>query len=456
MSGLQRFSAWALVFAGFSLGASGAASAQDLRTQPISFGSLVSIGIPAGWMRSQERAVLPALLLKFAPNANSRNGIFVHDAGLPLGPASAKAIQEVYGANANIAAPVALTPEQIAGLSPELGNVGDNQYSNKTKPPSNDAPLFQVSSAQAVPVNGKMFVKLEGNFIDLATGQPRVFFIGLFSPSDIGDRRMISIYAQSQDANEFAMLREVFEAATKSIVWNKAPPLAGGQPLSGGGRAPESGALIGGRGAREGGALIGGDRSSLPPQFRGEAGAPSAMVPLTTSVVAEVQERLYNLNYDPGPINGQLTAQTRTALAALQRRYALAPSGQIDESVLKVLRERKAPSQWGALAFDARGTYSAIWRANTRRQAEEAVSGECRKRARGACKLATAADAQCIAYARAGGRSGRRRNFGSFTVVRDDVNSARGAAIEYCQRESPFPDSCEVRLTLCADGSHVP
>lgn len=222
-----RNALWGLVLALAPLLAADDCLAQGVRTQDISFGSLASIGVPASWVRSQERAVLPESLLKFAPSANSRDGLFVHDAGLSMG-ASAKTIQDVFGAN--IGSPVALTPEQIEDLSIDLGNVGDNQYSNRLKWPDPGAPLFQISTAQAVPVKGKVAVVLDGNFLDPASGKPRLSFVGLFTPSDIGGRRMLSMYTQSADPGEFVMLRNVFDRAVESIAWRGAPRPQAAQP----------------------------------------------------------------------------------------------------------------------------------------------------------------------------------------------------------------------------------
>jgi hypothetical protein len=201
------------------------------------------------------------------------------------------------------------------------------------------------------------------------------------------------------------------------------------------------------------GPLIGGSPGSLAPEFRNP---PSSVAPVahTTSQVAEVQERLFNLNYNPGPINGRMDQATIAAITRFQQHFSLPQTGQIDEGFLRTLRDVRIPTEWAALAFHARGAYSAVWLRPSRRQAEQEAMAECRRRARGECKLATAAGAQCIGLANAGGRSRRRRSFGAFSWLAVNLNEARGQVIEYCQRESPYPDSCEVRTAICADGSH--
>jgi hypothetical protein len=200
-------------------------------------------------------------------------------------------------------------------------------------------------------------------------------------------------------------------------------------------------------------AIIGGSPNSLPPELRPNAPNTVTPVALTTGVVAEVQERLYNLNYNPGPINGRLEQATSTAITVFQRNHSLPQTGQIDEGFLTALRDAKIPTDWAALAFHARGAYSAVWQRPSRRQAENEAMTECQRRAHGKCTLATAAGAQCIGLANAGGRSRRNRSFQAYSFLAADLYNARGSVIDFCRRESPFPDTCEVRTAICADGS---
>lgn len=183
------------------------------------------------------------------------------------------------------------------------------------------------------------------------------------------------------------------------------------------------------------GSLIGGSPGSLAPEFRN---APGSVTPVahTTSVVAEVQERLFNLNYNPGPINGRMDQATIGAITRFQQNFSLPQTGQIDEGFLKTLRDVKIPSEWAALAFHARGAYSAVWLRPSRRLAEQEALSECQRRARGDCKVSTASGSQCIGLAGAGGRSRRQRNFGGFAYIAANLNDARGQVIEFCQRES--------------------
>jgi peptidoglycan hydrolase-like protein with peptidoglycan-binding domain len=55
------------------------------------------------------------------------------------------------------------------------------------------------------------------------------------------------------------------------------------------------------------------------------------------STVAAVQRELAREGYDPGPIDGVLGGQTRSAIAAFQNDNGLAATGRIDTALLDQL-----------------------------------------------------------------------------------------------------------------------
>ena len=56
------------------------------------------------------------------------------------------------------------------------------------------------------------------------------------------------------------------------------------------------------------------------------------------STVKDVQARLNDLGYDPGPADGQMGPQTRAAIRAYQRDEGLTADGQITASLVKRIR----------------------------------------------------------------------------------------------------------------------
>ena len=56
-----------------------------------------------------------------------------------------------------------------------------------------------------------------------------------------------------------------------------------------------------------------------------------------TDFVLRVQMALYLRNYNPGPIDGVLGPQTRSALEAFQRNSGLSVTGRMDTATLDAL-----------------------------------------------------------------------------------------------------------------------
>lgn len=197
--------------------------------------------------------------------------------------------------------------------------------------------------------------------------------------------------------------------------------------------------------------LIGDNPNSLAPQFRPKTSEPAE---ISTGVIADVQERLYQNNYNPGPIDGQMGESTVAAITQFQRNHSMPATGEIDSRFLQELHKTHPPHEWGALAFHGNGAYSAVWLRPSRRQAEQEAMSGCKKRARTNCSLATAAGTQCIALANSQGGSRRRKKYQAYSYLARNLIDARGGAIEFCRSKSPYPDTCEVRAAFCADGSH--
>lgn len=304
--------------------------------------------------------------------------------------------------------------------------------------------------------------------LDSVPAQPQPLTLAQSTPDPAAARQELELWSRVRDSNNPAEI-ESFLAAfpngrlapiarerLKALQQKPQEAPRAGPPGRGGPRVDfNPSAVVPGPppNSPSAGPLIGGSPESLAPDFRN---TPSSVTPVahTTSMVAEVQERLFNLNYNPGPINGRMDQATIAAITRFQQNFSLAQTGQIDDGFLKTLRDVKIPSEWAALAFHARGAYSAVWLRPSRRQAEQEALSECQRRARAKCTLAAAAGTQCIGLANAGGRTRRNQRFQAYSFLASDLTTARGSVIDFCRRESPFPDTCEVRTAICADGSH--
>jgi peptidoglycan hydrolase-like protein with peptidoglycan-binding domain len=190
---------------------------------------------------------------------------------------------------------------------------------------------------------------------------------------------------------------------------------------------------------------------SLRPQMPSAPGKALA----EAAVIREVQERLYNLNYDIGVLNGHLTEETRNAIREWQKDVQHEPTGELSEEELDQLRHAKLPTAWGALAYAARGASAVVWSRPSRQEAVSAALADCHARAgRDNCKVVTAAATGCGALGFYVGTVRRTTFWGAYAIVRPTLGQAMDLALSECRELAKTPEACGIRLTFCADGSH--
>ena len=78
------------------------------------------------------------------------------------------------------------------------------------------------------------------------------------------------------------------------------------------------------------------------------------------ALVIEAQDRLYELNYNPGLADGTVSRMTEQAIREFEERLGLAASGKLTQGLLRHLRSAGGLKPWGAIVFS-----------------EEPRSGEC-------------------------------------------------------------------------------
>jgi peptidoglycan hydrolase-like protein with peptidoglycan-binding domain len=171
--------------------------------------------------------------------------------------------------------------------------------------------------------------------------------------------------------------------------------------------------------------------------------------------VREVQERLYNLNYEISVLNGQVTDETRKAIRDWQNNTKRPVTGDLTHDELASLRGARVPTTWGALAYAARGASAVVWNRPSRQEAVSAAMSDCRAKGGGNnCKVLTAAENGCGALGFYTGRVRGTTHWGAYAIVRPTLAQATDQALSECRRQAKQPEACGVRLTFCADGSH--
>ncbi len=171
-------------------------------------------------------------------------------------------------------------------------------------------------------------------------------------------------------------------------------------------------------------------------------------------VVREIQDRLYNLNYEVGARNGRVTQQTRDAIRKWQENLKYPTTGDMTEAQLARLRLAQPPTVWGALAYFAKGASSTVWNRPSREAAENEALAACRKSAGGTCSVVTVARNICGALGFYNAVVSGKQHWGAYASVRPTLGQATDAALSECRRQAKQPNACGVRTTVCADGSH--
>jgi peptidoglycan hydrolase-like protein with peptidoglycan-binding domain len=180
----------------------------------------------------------------------------------------------------------------------------------------------------------------------------------------------------------------------------------------------------------------------------------NASVLTDAAVIREVQEKLYQLNYEIASRNGRMAEDTRRAIRSWQTNVNRPVTGDIDAAQLALLRSARIPATWGAMAYAARGASGVVWSRSSRDQAEREAIAECGKRGGGTCKVVTAAGTGCGALGFYTGQVGTAQHYGAYASVRPTLGQATDNALSECRRQAKKPEACGVRMTFCADGSH--
>jgi peptidoglycan hydrolase-like protein with peptidoglycan-binding domain len=176
---------------------------------------------------------------------------------------------------------------------------------------------------------------------------------------------------------------------------------------------------------------------------------------IEAGVVREVQEKLYNLNYDISVLNGELTEETRSAIRDWQKVAKHEPTGELSEDELTELRGARIPTTWGALAYAARGASAVVWNRPSRQEAASAALTDCHSNAgRDTCKVVTAVESTCAALGFYTGSARRTTYWGAYPAVRPTLGQAMDQALTWCRQHAKRPEACGIRLAFCADGSH--
>jgi hypothetical protein len=156
----------------------------------------------------------------------------------------------------------------------------------------------------------------------------------------------------------------------------------------------------------------------------------------------EVRQRLYELNFDPGPLEGPPSEAARQAIREYQQQSNLPPTGSATMGLLRRLREIGGLKPWGAIVYDKEnGKWGMAWAESSRKGAVE--------RARASCGDGKSCPTEISFF---GTECGVFAYSGSSWAItaRDDIRKAKEAALSDCHRRGR---TCQIIASVCADGA---
>jgi hypothetical protein len=162
-----------------------------------------------------------------------------------------------------------------------------------------------------------------------------------------------------------------------------------------------------------------------------------------TKLLIEVRERLYELNFDPGPPGGGRPDLTRAAIAQFARMTSTTLREEPTYGLLRRLRAISGPKPWGAIVYGERvNVWGMSWDEATRKDAVAHAAASCGSNAAACVAETSFFGTGCAAFAHS------RKAWA--LVARSNIARAKSDALEECSRKS---SSCNIIASVCADGT---
>jgi fructose-specific component phosphotransferase system IIB-like protein len=156
----------------------------------------------------------------------------------------------------------------------------------------------------------------------------------------------------------------------------------------------------------------------------------------------EIRERLYELNFDPGPLDGPMNAAARQAVREFEQANKLASSGEATQGVLRRLREIDGLKPWGSIVYSkASNKWGMAWSLDTRKAAVASARVSCGDTTRCSIEISFFGT-ECGVFAHS------ESNWAM--VARADIQKAKEDALSDCRKKGK---ACRIIASVCADGA---
>jgi hypothetical protein len=172
--------------------------------------------------------------------------------------------------------------------------------------------------------------------------------------------------------------------------------------------------------------------------------AQSANTPITDAAqLAELKRLLYELNFDPGPIDGVSSETMREAIRKFEAMNKLAQTGEPTVYLLEGLHNAEALKPWGTIVFDKEmHKFGMAWNEASRGAAVASAQKSCGGGANLCATEVSFYKTQCAAFAHS--------STGWSIQTRDQIDVAKEAAMTDCETRGRL---CHIVAAVCADGS---
>jgi Caspase domain/Domain of unknown function (DUF4189)/Putative peptidoglycan binding domain len=170
---------------------------------------------------------------------------------------------------------------------------------------------------------------------------------------------------------------------------------------------------------------------------------PNDKIALTDPVsLHEIRERLYEINFDPGSLDGAMSDATRQAIREFEQANKLASTGEATQGLLRRLREISGLKPWGSIVYSRTSNqWGMAWSQDTRKAAVASARASCGDTSKCPIEISFfGTECGVFAYSETGWA----------IVARADIKKAKEDALSDCRKQGK---ACRVIASVCADGA---
>lgn len=190
-------------------------------TQLSNIGPIKHLTAPSFWQKTCLRVPLPnhmqLPLFIFRPPSSKKNleiGVFFR--GRMESDSDAHKFSSLLKRHQNIKDKQTLTHNEIKELASIFDIAGFNQYSFSSDK-SGFPPDFRLRSAEIIPVNNRIVLRVVGDFLTEQTVD--TYFCGIYIDADGTGKKVYEVFLKAGDKEEFLHSLPEFKAMLDSISW---------------------------------------------------------------------------------------------------------------------------------------------------------------------------------------------------------------------------------------------